>query len=137
MTTEIRLKVRYAETDQMGIVHHAVYPIWFEVGRTDLLNQAGMSYGEIEERGFLLPLAELSCRYRSPARYEDEVIVKTRIAKMTNVKVYFHYEVVNARDGRLLTTGETLHAWASKALKPINLSKAAPALFQRLEELVE
>jgi len=74
--SETEIIVRYAETDRMGIVHHSNYPIWFEAARTDFIKNLGMSYSKIEERGFMLPLIELTCRYKGAARYEDRLIVK-------------------------------------------------------------
>ena len=74
-TTETKIRVRYAEVDRMGVVHHAVYPVWFEVGRTDFFRSLGRSYAELENSGILLPLIQLECHYLSPVRYEDEVIV--------------------------------------------------------------
>ena len=79
MTTETNLIVRYAETDQMGIVHHSNYPIWFEAARTDYIKKIGLPYSKIEERGLLLPLIELNCKYKGAARYEDEVVIKTKL----------------------------------------------------------
>ncbi len=136
METQTRLTVRYAETDQMGVVHHAVYAVWFEAARTDFLRQASMSYAVIEKTGFSLPVIELSCRYRYPARYEDEVVVKTRIEKMTGVRVFFAYEAAHAQTGRLLATGCTCHVWTDKTLRPVNLQRKAPELFEKLSTLI-
>lgn len=135
MTSETQIIVRYAETDQMGIVHHSVYPIWFEAARTDFLKQAGMSYSEMEENGLLLPLAEMHCSFKSPAHYEDEIIVETTIEKMTYAKIAFGYEVYRRDDHMLLAVGGTTHACTGKSLKPINLAKSFPELYKTLTEL--
>jgi acyl-CoA thioester hydrolase len=137
MTTETHLIVRYAETDQMGIVHHSVYPVWFEAARTDFLKQAGMSYSKMEADGFLLPLAEMHCRFKNPAHYEDEIIVQTIISKMTFAKVFFEYRVFKAADHQLLAEGGTLYACTGKSLKPVNLAKSFPELYKAINKLVE
>ena len=106
----------------MGIVHHSNYPIWFEAGRTTFFKQLGLSYAKIEEAGAILPLTSLNCTFKSPARYEDEIIVRTRVLKMSVVKLVFQYEVL--KEGmQLLVSGETSHAWTDKRLKPVNLEK--------------
>ncbi len=135
--TETRLTVRYAETDQMGIVHHANYAVWFEAGRTDFIRQAGYSYSDIERQGVWLPLYELRCRFLSPARYEDEVVVTTRLKSFSRVRLIFAYEVYRPADGKLLATGETHHAWTTPDLKPVNLQKAMPELYQLLRQFTE
>ena len=84
---------RYQETDQMGVIHHSVYPIWFEVGRTDWIKTAGMTYTDFEKNGVMLPLIELTCEYKGYAKYEDELIVKTWLDKLTNTRISFSYEI--------------------------------------------
>ncbi len=107
---ETEIRVRYAETDQMGIVHHANYPVWFEAGRSDLCRAKGFSYREMEERDdALMVVAELYCRYKSPAFYEDVVIVRTKVAEVRSRSIRFVYEVYRPADSTLLVEGETLH----------------------------
>jgi acyl-CoA thioester hydrolase len=101
------VRVRYAETDAMGIVHHAVYPVWMELGRSDLLRQLGQSYAEWERQGVLMSVAELRVRYRAPARYDEAVEVRTRVAEAGRRKVVFAYEVL--RGETRLAEGETVH----------------------------
>jgi len=132
---ETRLKVRYAETDQMGIVHHSNYYVWFEVGRTEFFNKTGMSYGDIEKKGLLLPLIESSCSYKEPARYEDEIIVRTWIEDLGAVRITFSYEVIREKDGKLLASGKTVHAFVNTNLKPVNLKKINRNVFESLEKL--
>ncbi|HOA96525.1 acyl-CoA thioesterase [Acetivibrio saccincola] len=134
LITETNLIVRYAETDQMGIVHHSNYPIWFEAARTDYIKKMGLPYSKIEERGFLLPLIELNCKYKSAAKYEDEIVVKTQLKKITYTRVTFYYEVIRKRDGELLTTGETMHVWTDKNLKPVNIKKHALDIYELLSK---
>lgn len=129
MKTETTLTVRYAETDQMGIVHHSNYAVWFEAGRTDYIKEAGISYSELEARGILLPLYEISCRFKSPARYEDEITVFTSLKELSRVRLILSYEVKNMKTNVLLAAGETLHAFTGRDLKPLNLEKAAPDVY--------
>lgn len=104
----VTLRVRYAETDQMGVVHHSVYAVWFEVGRTALSHAVGLPYLEWERRGVLLMVGELRCRFRKPARYDDEVTVWTRIGEIASRRVVFEYSVTDP-DGTVLVEGETRH----------------------------
>ncbi|NLT15461.1 MAG: acyl-CoA thioesterase [Clostridiales bacterium] len=134
MKTETRLTVRYAETDRMGIVHHSNYAVWFEAGRTDFIKQAGISYSELEARGVFLPLYEITARFKSPARYEDEIAVITSLKQLTRVRLLLSYEVVNTTTNTLLATGETLHAFTNTALKPLNVEKALPDVYALLKE---
>ncbi len=107
---ETEVRVRYAETDKMGIVHHANYLIWFELGRSDFCRARGFSYLEMEEKeNALMVVVESYCRYKSPAFYEDVLTVRTKVAEMKSRKIQFVYEVYRASDQALLAIGETLH----------------------------
>lgn len=132
LMTETRIVVRYAEVDRMGIAHHANYPVWFEVGRTDFFQHMGFSYAEIENSGLLLPLIKLECNFISPIRYENEMLLLTRLAEFTKVRIAFIYEI-NYQE-RSITTARTIHAWTNRQLKPVNLAKENPGLYQLLEQ---
>lgn len=107
---ETEIRVRYAETDKMGIVHHSNYLIWFESGRSDLCRARGFSYKEMEEEdNALMVVAESYCRYKSPAFYEDILIVRTQVAEIRSRAIRFIYEVFRPSDETLLAEGETLH----------------------------
>ena len=93
------MRVRYAETDQMGVVYHANYFVWFEVGRTDLLRQLGWTYREMERAGVRLPVIEAHCAYHRPARYDDELEIRTTGRLVSPVRMAFDYEVVRRGDG--------------------------------------
>ena len=109
-TCEVRLRVRYAETDQMGVVYHANHLIWFEVGRIDFLRQLGFSYRDMEETdGCYIAVVDARCRYKAPAHYDDEVIVRTHLKNLRGSLVHFGYELVRAGDNVLLAEGETTH----------------------------
>jgi acyl-CoA thioester hydrolase len=115
------VRVRYAETDQMGVVYYANYFVWFEVGRTDLLRASGWNYREMEADGFSLPVIEAHCTYRGPAKYDDEIEVRTSGAMLSPVRVQFTYEVVRAADRATLATGTTVHATLDRAGRPCRL----------------
>jgi acyl-CoA thioester hydrolase len=107
---ETRLRVRYAETDQMGVVYHSNHFIWFEVGRVELLRQLGFCYRDTEsEDGRFIAVAEAKCRYRAPARYDDEIVVRTELLNVRDSVVHFGYELRRAQDGAVLAEGETIH----------------------------
>jgi acyl-CoA thioester hydrolase len=124
-----RVRVRYADTDQMGVVYHANYFVWFEVGRTDLLRAAGWTYREMEAEGLSLPVIEAHCDYKQPARYDDELDVRTTGELMSPVRVAFSYEVVRPADGELLATGRTVHATLDRTGRPSRLPDRVKGLF--------
>jgi len=106
---EATLRVRYAETDAMGIVYHTNYIVWFEVGRGEYMRQRGDDYAHLETRGYYLPVIEVQARYLAPARYPDLVTVRTWVEEARSRQVTFAYEVVMAETGQLLATGQTKH----------------------------
>jgi acyl-CoA thioester hydrolase len=115
---ETEIRVRYAETDQMGIVHHANYLIWFEAGRSDLCRAKGFSYKEMEEEdNALMVVAETYCRYKSPAYYDDILTIRTKVGEIRSRSLRFFYEVFRASDETLIAEGETLHLVTDKDKK--------------------
>lgn len=104
------IRVRYAETDQMGVAYHGDYFAWFEVGRTDLLRQFGCTYRQLEAQDVRLPIIETRVRYRKPALYDDVLEIRTRLVAMTGVRLTFEYEVVRAGEARPLAEATTSHA---------------------------
>ncbi len=118
MTSESRLRVRYAETDQMGVVYHSNYLIWFEVGRTDLIRALGLDYKSMErEEGVGIAVVEVTCRYKAPARYDDELIVRTTLAGIRGSVLRFTYTLHRAQDDLLLCEGATTHVVVSTSMK--------------------
>jgi acyl-CoA thioester hydrolase len=110
LVNETKIRVRYAETDQMGVAYHSNFLIWFEVGRVELMRQLGFAYKEMEERdGCFIAVVDARCRYKSPARYDDELVVRTRLRNVRGPLIHFGYEVARAADGALLAEGETTH----------------------------
>jgi acyl-CoA thioester hydrolase len=116
-----RVRVRYAETDKMGIVYYANYFVWFEVARTDFLRNAGWSYREMEAAGFALPVIEAHCEYRQPARYDDELDVRTTGGLLSPIRVEFAYEIVRLADAAAIAVGRTVHATLDPTGRPCRL----------------
>ena len=109
-TSETRVRVRYAETDQMGVVYYANYLIWFELGRVELLRQLGFDYKRMEmEDDCWIPVVEANCRYKSPARYDDVLSIQTEVAAMRGSVLKFRYRILRTVDNYLLAEGETTH----------------------------
>ena len=121
--------MRYAETDKMGVVYHANYFVWFEVGRTDLLRNNGWTYREMEAGGFSLPVIEAHADYKQPARYDDELDVRVEGELASPARVRFRYEIVRAADGTLLVTGHTVHATIDRDGRPCRLPERVRSLF--------
>lgn len=115
------VRVRYAETDKMGVAYHANYLVWFEVGRTDLLRTLGWSYRDMEETGVILPVIEAHCAYRQPSRYDDELEVRTEGHLLSPVRIRFDYDVARRADGVTTALGHTIHAALDAARRPCRL----------------
>jgi acyl-CoA thioester hydrolase len=115
---ETRVRVRYAETDQMGVVYHSNYFIWFEVGRVELLRQLGFTYRDMErEAECLIAVADARCRYKAPARYDDVVLIRTHLKNVRESLIHFAYQAIREPDGTLLAEGETTHIVTDPELK--------------------
>lgn len=113
---EINIRVRYAETDRMGLVHHANYFVYFEMGRTELLRQHGFSYRDVEDAGHFLVIADVSCKFKRPAYYDDLLTLRTSVARITHVKIVHTYQVF--RDGLLLAEGQSTLACVDRDGRP-------------------
>lgn len=127
--TTSSVRVRYAETDKMGVVYHSNYLIWFEIGRTDWLRDTGWTYREMEADGIQLPVIEAHCEYRQGARYDDDVEIRTRAKKLSPVRVQFDYEAIRRADGARLATGHTVHATIDRQGRPIRMPDRVRELF--------
>jgi acyl-CoA thioester hydrolase len=125
-----RVRVRYAETDKMGVVYYANYFVWFEVGRADLLRNAGWTYREMEREGFTLPVIEAHCQYHQSARYDDELEVRTSGERVSAVRVAFQYAVVRPSDETLVATGRTIHATIGRDGRPCRLPDRVATVLQ-------
>lgn len=137
MITNTKITVRYAETDQMGIAHHSNYAVWFEAGRTDLIKASGMTYSDMEKHGVIVPLLSLECHYKKAAFYEDELIIESRLTKVTNTKLEFEYRVLKEDTQELISTGKTVHGMVAHDLTPIRMKKEQPQIFSMLQAAVE
>ena len=128
-TSTTMVRVRYAETDQMGVVYYANYFVWFEVARGELLRQHGWTYREMEGTGVMLPVIDAHCEYLSPARYDDEIEIRTEGVRTSPVRMSFTYEVrAKGRDG-LVATGRTLHAAVDRNGRPCRLPERITEVF--------
>ncbi|GIU83158.1 MAG: acyl-CoA thioesterase [Acidobacteria bacterium] len=126
---ETKIRVRYAETDRMGIVHHSNYPIWFEIGRTEYCRAQGFSYREMEEKDdALLVVTELYCRYKAPAFYEDEITIRTKIGEIRSRSVKFIYQIFRESDNTVLAEGETIHVVTDSNQKV----KTLPEIYKKM-----
>ncbi len=127
---ETRLRVRYAETDQMGVVYYANYLVWMEVGRVEFCRAAGVQYRDLEiEAGILLAVVESQCRYLSPARYDEEITIKSWVEAPNPRAIRFQYEMRETSSGRLVATGETKHIFCGRDMKPKKLPAEYRAAF--------
>lgn len=126
---ETRVRVRYAETDQMGVVYHANYLVWMEVGRVEYCRASGFRYRDLEAQGVLLAVVEANCRYLAPALYDDEIVIKTTIEEATPRLVRFGYQMFSSESGRLLAEGFTKHVFCGRDRRAAKLPKQFHPIF--------
>jgi acyl-CoA thioester hydrolase len=127
---------RYVETDQMGIVHHSVYAIWYEQARTEYFNSIGIRYDEIEKSGIITPLIELNCNYKKPAYYNQEIYIKTKLIELTPATFTVEYNIYD-KDEELINIGVTKLVWAdAKNFKITNLKRRNFEMYKKLEQLL-
>jgi acyl-CoA thioester hydrolase len=131
IVSESRLRVRYAETDQMKVVYHSNYIIWFEVGRVEFLRQLGFTYRDMEADGYHLPVVEVKCRYKSPALYDDEILIQTHMSNQRGPMIRFSYEVLRASDHALLAEGESTHFVVGNDMKQTLFPEKYAAAFRK------
>ncbi|HEY7370009.1 MAG TPA: thioesterase family protein [Thermoanaerobaculia bacterium] len=129
-TVETDLRVRYSETDRMGIVYHAHYIVWFEIGRTEYCRSAGLAYRKMEEDGILILVTAVECRYRKSARYDDPVRIRARMSELSRRGLAFEYEIAGA-EGGLLADGSTRHVFADKDGRPKSVAPEILDLFEK------
>jgi acyl-CoA thioester hydrolase len=130
LIAESHVKVRYAETDQMGVAYYANYFVWFEVGRSQFCNDCGFSYRDMErETELFMIVAEAHCRYKTPARYEDDLTIRTRVSELTRRTLRFSY-VINRADGAPVATGETLHVLINSEGRPSSIPEKYQSLLK-------
>lgn len=127
--TSSEIRVRYQETDAMGIVYHANYLTWFEIARVDMLDKLGVPYRELEAQGYLLPVLEASLKYKKPAKFDDRLTVSASIRELPSVRITVHYEVL--RGNERLVSGSTMHAFIGKDGYPV---KPPDAFMEKVSE---
>jgi acyl-CoA thioester hydrolase len=125
-------RVRYSETDQLHIAYYGRYFEWFEAARVEYIRALGISYADLESQGYFLPVVEASCQYKQPARYDDELTVRTWISQLKNTSLHFRYEVFKEKNKVLLAKGQTVHAFVNKDMKPVRV----PDLVRNRVEIV-
>ena len=131
---ETKLRVRYAETDKMGVVYHSNFVIWFEVGRVELMRQLGFQYSEMEaEDNCHIPVVDLRVRYKAPALYDDEIVIRTQIKNVRSSLLHFSYAVFREPDRTLLATGETMHIIVNNKLERTTLPEKYMQAFNGLK----
>ncbi|NLY77615.1 MAG: acyl-CoA thioesterase [Tissierellia bacterium] len=133
MVNSTLIRVRYKDTDQMGVVYNGNYFNWFEIGRVELLREMGISYKDLEKRGVFTAVSEAYCKYIKPARFDDEIIIKTRIIKLTETRVEFEYSLHRKEDNQLLAKGHTIHVFVDRNIKPISLKDTHKDLWELFE----
>ena len=132
-TREVRLRVRYAETDKMGVVYHSNFLIWMEIGRVELMRSLGFDYKQMEiEDDCHLPVVDARCRYKSPAYYDEEIVVRTELRNLRGSLMHFGYEIMRQSDGAMLAEGETTHIVVNARMEKRQLPERYRIAFQAL-----
>ena len=132
-THEVRLRVRYAETDRMGVVYHSNFFVWMEIGRVELMRNLGFDYKQMEIEGDChLPVVDARCRYKSPAYYDEEIVVRTELRNLRGSLMHFGYEIMRSTDGAILAEGETTHIVVNAEMEKRQLPDRYRAAFQAL-----
>ena len=131
---ETVVRVPYADTDRMGIVYHANYVKYFEMGRTECLREFGFPYAELEKEGVWMPVASVFCEYKSPAKYDDLLVIRTRVAELKGATIVMAYEIYKKGETELLARGETKHPITDDQLRPIRLRNVKRELYDKMKE---
>jgi len=132
---ETTIRVRYAETDQMGVAHHANYLVWFEAARTECFREHGLPYASLEKMGITLPVVECFCQFKTPARYDQLLVLQTHVVELTKVKLSIGYRVLDHEERKEMAVGGTVHAFVDRQGRIQRMSRY-PEIWQQLEEIV-
>lgn len=136
MISKITIEPRYQETDQMGIIHHSVYPVWYEMGRVKFCEDIGLPFHVIEEKGVRLAMYELTARYLKPTKFGEVYTMETRLVKLSKVRLYFEYHIYDKYDEKV-HIGKTELIWLNDQLKPTNIEKGHSEIYQAfLQEVI-
>jgi len=127
-----KMRVRYADTDQMGVVYHGRYLEWFEAARTEMLRDAGLPYKELEAGGYALPVIEVLCRYQRPVHYDDCVVIHTRLAEVNRLKLKLEYRLFVQEDPALRIEAMTVHCFVNPNGQPVRASKTVLEFFNKI-----
>ena len=131
----MKVRVRYPETDRMGVAHHVNYLIWFELGRTELMREAGLTYREVEDRqGVMFPVIEIHAEYKASVGYDETIEIRSRVAEVSRVRLRFSYRIMNAAGGELLAEGYTVHASVGRDGRPRRMPTDLAASLRALTE---
>ncbi len=136
MISITELTVRYAETDQMGIVYHTNYGIWYEIARTNFIKDLGYSYSEMEKRGIFLPVTDLKLHYISPARYDDNIKIETTVSSISSAKIEFSYTSYVKENKKPINTGISIHAFVDNKMRLINFKKNFPDIYTTIKNSI-
>lgn len=136
-TRAAQVRVRYQETDKMGVVYYANYLVWFEISRSEYFRKLGMPYSEFEKNGIYLPVVEAYCQYKAPARYDELIDLYARVTSLQEVRISFNYEIKRHPEAGLLASGFTGHAFVNREGRPVVLKKHNPFLWRMLMENLE
>lgn len=135
-SNETKIIPRYSETDQMGVIYHSNYFVWFEVGRTDYLKESTISYKQMEAMGIILPVIEVNCKYKASAKYADNLIVKTTVEELSPTRIKFYYEIIREEDNVFIAEGFTEHVFVDKENgRPTNLKKKHEGIYKQLQNI--
>jgi acyl-CoA thioester hydrolase len=137
MYVDIKVEPRYAETDQMGVIYHGNYFTYFEVARTGFFKHFAYPYKLMEEKGVMLPVVDVSCQYKKPILYDDDIIIRTSIESVKGIRIKMNYQVIRTTSGELLATGTTTHAFVDLELKPIRYKMLDPDLKAVINKALE
>lgn len=137
MYNKTNFRVKHHEIDLLGIVHHSFYPLWFEAGRNDFFKNNDLPNYKLNALNLYLPLLELTCDFKSPAKYGDEIQLITSLTDASFVKLKFNYKVLNKKNEKVIANGNTTHAWTNKKLEPINLEKTYPEIYMKLKQQID
>ncbi|MBR0515327.1 MAG: acyl-CoA thioesterase [Eubacterium sp.] len=136
MLKPYKRKINYYETDQMKVVHHSNYARFMEEARLDLMEQVGLHYDTMEEKGIIIPVLDISCRFRYAVHYGDEIVVIPKITKITPVRFSLTYEIRDAKTNEIRCEGTSSHAFVNSEFRPMNIKKAFPEEYKKLEEML-
>lgn len=137
MYVDVKVEPRYAETDQMGVIYHGNYFTYFEVARTGFFKHLGYPYKKMEEQGVMLPVVDVTCQYKKPILYDDDIVIITSIEAVKGIRIKMYYEVIRTTTNTLLATGTTTHAVVDLDLKPIRYKSLDDDLKAAIEKALE